>query len=89
MKKIFSIKTFSPLGFLSWAGFLVFFHAICHLAGWREHTAFISGTSEASANLGLVYLVSYFGFVLGAPILILAAGIFAGVLFFINSRRIH
>ena len=83
-RKIFKIRTFSPLGFLSWATLVTVVFAVCHLAGLREYTTFISGTAVeanggASLNWGMVYLVSYFAFVLVMPILILAAGIFAGL----------
>ncbi|MDQ6632258.1 MAG: hypothetical protein M3Y82_10970 [Verrucomicrobiota bacterium] len=87
LTKVFGIKTFSPAGFFSWAILLVLFFAFCHFADWREHTSFISGTSgsetisaKKSSLLGLIYLISYFGFVLAAPILVLGATIFAGFL---------
>lgn len=53
-----------------------------HLAGWREYTTFLSGTMvEAGGSLrwtafcGLSYLVLHFAWVLGVPILLLAAGL--------------
>lgn len=77
---------FSPQGLLLRALLLAIFFGAVHVAGWREHTTFLSGTSastDTSANtsviLGLVYMAAYFGFVLLAPILILAAGILAGL----------
>ena len=77
---------FSPQGFLLRALLLAFFFGIVHAAGWREHTTFLSGTAvskDTSLNVsmacGLVYLTAYFGFVLVMPILILAAGILAGL----------
>lgn len=86
LKKLFKIKTFSPSGFISWAVLILIFFLICHVSCWREHTTFISGTAAeanetaaSSAALGMVYLVSYFAFVLVAPILVLASGIFAGL----------
>lgn len=51
--------------------------------GWREHTSFLSGTgptgndSEPSLVRGGIYVLAYMGFVLVAPVLVLAAGIFA------------
>jgi len=57
---------------------------VAHLAGLREYTTFLSGTAanpEAglrwSSFLGMVYIVLYLGFVVAAPILILAAGLLA------------
>jgi hypothetical protein len=71
---------FSPLGFVARALLLVVLFAACELAGWREHTTFISGTAtsagagvNASVTRGLIYMFAYFGFVLAAPILVIAA----------------
>jgi len=57
---------------------------IAEIAGLREYTTFLSGTAanpEAglrwSSFLGMVYIVLYLGFVVVAPILILAAGLLA------------
>ena len=75
----------SPRGFVARALLLAVVLAVCELAGWREHTTFISGTATSAGvgmntvvALGLVYMLAYFGFVLGAPILLLAALILAG-----------
>ena len=53
-----------------------------HALGWREHTTFLSGTPAAEAGTmtrtavpGLIYLVLWFGFVLGTPILLLTGGL--------------
>jgi len=57
---------------------------MAHLAGWREYTSFISGTSADTtlspmvvSFLGLGYLVVYFAFILAVPILLIAAGVLA------------
>ena len=72
----------TPGGLLVRAALIGVFFAACHLAGWREHTTFLSGTPASaggsvntSALLGVVYMAGYFGFVLLAPILGLAAGL--------------
>jgi hypothetical protein len=72
----------TPGGLLVRAALVAVFFAVCHLAGWREHTTFLSGTPASaggSANtsvvLGVVYMAGYFGVVLLAPILALAAGL--------------
>ena len=49
--------------------------AVAHLAGLRQHTAVLSGTS-GSAALGVGYALLYFAFVVVAPMLALAAAIF-------------
>lgn len=72
----------SPAGFVARALLLAVIFAACEVAGWREHTTFISGTptsAEVGINTavtrGLIYMLAYFGAVLAAPILLLAAAI--------------
>ncbi len=73
----------SPCGFVWAALVLCLLYAVCHALGWREYTSFLSGSapvgerSNLALVLGIVYVLSYFGFVLLAPILALAAAIFA------------
>ena len=74
--------TFTAVVFLFLAALFVIFYVVCELAGWREHTTFITGTAasdrvslQMSASRGTTYMVLYFGFVLVVPILTLAAGI--------------
>ena len=76
-------RLFSPLGFVWMAVAACLLYAVCHGLGWREYAAFLSGSAPASdlcLGLGIVYVIAYFGFVLVAPILFLAAGIFAVLL---------
>ena len=54
--------------------------AVFHLAGWRDDTAIISGTSiSPNAKLtvvrGMLYGMTYFLAVIVSPVLIIAAGI--------------
>ena len=74
----------SPLGLVARALLLAVLFAACELAGFREHTTFISGTAasvdagiSSSVTLGLIYMLAYFGFVLATPILLIAAGLLA------------
>jgi hypothetical protein len=76
---------FSPRYFLLRALMLGALFLIVHLAGLREYTAFLSGTPGAvgadmrtSALYGTIYIFFYFGAVLVAPTLVLAAGIVWG-----------
>jgi hypothetical protein len=76
-------RLIGPGGFL-WAALgLCLLYFICHLMGWREYTAFLSGSAPPGEQgthgllLGVVYMAAYFGFVLVAPVLVLASGIFA------------
>lgn len=70
----------SPPGLVARALLLAVLFVGCELAGWREHTTFISGTAasadagiNSSVTFGLIYMLAYFGFVLGTPILLIAA----------------
>ena len=73
---------FSPRGFAIRALLLALIFAVCHLLRLREHTSFMSGTAasaetslKTSAFLGVIYMATYFSFVLLVPILLIAAGI--------------
>jgi hypothetical protein len=85
-------ELFSPRSFAMCALLLVLFFGAVHIAGWREHTTFLSGTLAAdgdaptSARLGLTYLAAWFGFVLLAPVFVLAAGLLAGVRWLTRRR---
>ena len=81
-ERFFRSPMCSPQGFVVRAAIIAAVFAICHLLGWREHTTFLTGTSAAagtglstSVAFGTIYMAAYFGFVLGTPILLLAAGI--------------
>jgi hypothetical protein len=84
LRELIRAPFLSPLGFVGRALLLALAFGICELAGWREHTTFISGTATSadagigsSVTLGLIYMLAYFGFVLAAPIFLLAAGMLA------------
>ncbi len=73
-------ERFSPRGLAARAVLLVVIYAVCEVAGLRENTTFLSGTQGANAwnstvVLGLLYLFAYHGFVLAAPILLIAAAL--------------
>jgi hypothetical protein len=75
--EFFSAKYFFTRG-LELAGLFL----IAHLAGLREYTTFLSGTTgdlgtsiERSGIYGTIYIVLYLGCVVVAPILILASGL--------------
>lgn len=72
----------SPQAFLEWAGFLTILFIIVNLAGLRDYTSVLNGTIgsttlswQNAAFLGAAYILVYLAFVLGAPILVIAAGI--------------
>jgi hypothetical protein len=79
----------SPPGFVAAALILGALYGAAHLAGLREDTTILSGTAPpggGSAALGLVYVALHFAFVIGAPILVLAAAIFWGLGRFTPAR---
>jgi hypothetical protein len=73
---------FSPKDLVRHALLIVALFAVAHLAGLREFTTIISGTVaspdlgvDLCALLGLGYMALYFGTVVFAPILLIAAGL--------------
>ena len=82
LRTAFRAKLFSPLGFLLRVLLVAITFGICHAAGLREHTTFLSGTTtsvvatvDGSVVLGTFYVVAYHAFVLICPSLLLAAAL--------------
>lgn len=84
MKRIRSLlraDTFTPPGLCVWAGATTVAFALVHLAGWREQVTVLSGTLPPGSSFvtvqfkAAIYLAAYFGTVVGAPILLLAAAL--------------
>lgn len=74
------LDPFSPAGLAARAGLLAAVYLVCEISGLRAYTTFLSGTSQATSWSGTVvggvaFLAAYFGAVLGAPTLLLAAGL--------------
>jgi len=79
------MSTGVPVRLVACAAFMAAVFACCHVAGLRETTSFlcrIDITSQPTRwelfELGL-YLASYLGLVLVAPILAIAAALYVGV----------
>lgn len=73
---------FSPKDFVRHAVLIVLLFGVVHVCGLREYTAMISGTmaspglgSETCTLLAIVYIAFYFGAVVLAPILLIAAAL--------------
>ncbi len=74
----------SPAGWLIRAVVLLVLFAAMHLLGWREHTNVFSGTLGLNSTAdylraiaGGLYVIAWFATVVVAPILLIAAGVFA------------
>ena len=72
---------FSPAGFLVRAAALTALYALATLLGLRGHATVLSGglpyegaSPRLSSALGLGYVLLHLSWVLGAPVLVLAAG---------------
>lgn len=70
----------SPRYLLEWAAMLAILFVIVQLAGLREFTSVLNGTIgstnlswQTASFFGAVYIFAYLAFVLGVPILLLAA----------------
>jgi len=87
LRELIRAPFLSPRGFVARALLLAALFAVCEIAGWREHTTFVSGTATSvdsavgtSVVLGLTYMLAYFGFVLAAPVLVIAALVLSAIL---------
>jgi len=75
--------TFSPAGFVVRAGVLALIYFILSMAGFRNYMSVLSltfpeGSSRNWATFAcMAYLVSYFTWILGVPILLIAAVLMA------------
>jgi len=69
----------SPWGLVAIAAFIAMLYGIGHVLGWREYVSSVFATSAGPSShivMGLLYAIAYFGFVLVAPWLVLAAILF-------------
>jgi hypothetical protein len=85
LKFIWKADSFSPGAFVFRALLITVFYCASELAGLREYTTFLSGTSantdiswQTAAMLGVAHLLLYVAFILLVPISLLTAGLLAG-----------
>lgn len=79
----FRAPIWSPQGFLVRAGLIAVAYLLFNMLGWSECTSLVCGTSP-TGNVadslvlfkGCAFAVTHFLFVLGVPILLIAAGLF-------------
>lgn len=82
LRRVWQAETFSPTAFVARAIAVTMLFAVSELLGLREYTTFLSGTSanvnlgwSLTSVLGLTHLLLYVGFILLAPIFLIAAGL--------------
>lgn len=72
------VRVLRPRTWVQYAALIVAAFAAAHLFGWRDHVAILSGTMPSGGGewrvlAGAFYALAYFGAVLVAPILMVAA----------------
>jgi hypothetical protein len=82
LKRVWKADTFSPTAFVARAVIITIFFCVSELAGLREYTTFLSGTSgnpsmdwQTAAVLGLIHLLLYVAFILFVPVSLITAGL--------------
>ena len=82
LRRVWQAQTFSPTAFVARAVMVTLLYCASELAGLREYTTFLSGTSanvslswSLASALGLTHLMLYVGFILLAPVMLIAAGL--------------
>jgi hypothetical protein len=82
LRKVWKADAFSPTAFIARAVIITVFYCASELAGLREYTTFLSGTSanlnvtwQTAATYGLVHLMLYMAFILLVPVSLITAGL--------------
>ena len=82
LRRVWRADAFSPTAFVARAAIIAVLYSLSELAGLREYTTFLSGTSanlnlswQTSATLGLIHLLLYVAFILLVPVSLITAGL--------------
>ncbi len=82
LRRVWKADAFSPTAFVVRAMMVAALYGASELAGLREYTTFLSGTSanlnvswHTATTLGLIHLLLYVGFILVVPLCLLTAGL--------------
>jgi hypothetical protein len=77
------VRASGARGFLVAAAVIGVLYGVANAFGLREQTSILSGTQApwgaAGTALGLAYVALHFAWVVGAPILVLGAGLLWGI----------
>ena len=92
--RLFAIPTFSPLGFVAWAGLIVALHFAAKLGGLGDYVSILSGTSpdggpvdQQAIGRACFYILTYAAFIWLVPPLLLGACIFRALEALLDVRR--
>ncbi len=82
LRQVWKADAFSATAFVARAIIIAVCYCISELAGLREYTTFLSGTSaninvswQTAATLGLIHLLLYVAFILLVPVSLITAGL--------------
>ena len=82
LRRVWKADAFSPTAFVARAVIIAACYGLSELAGLREYTTFLSGTSanlnvswQTAATLGLIHLLLYVAFILLVPVSLITAGL--------------
>jgi hypothetical protein len=82
LRHVWQAGAFSPTAFVTRAVIIAVLFGCSELAGLREYTTFLSGTSanpdmswQTAATLGLIHLLLYVAFILLVPASLITAGL--------------
>ncbi len=82
--RVWKAPAMSPTAFVMRAILIAVFFCVSEIAGLREYTTFLSGTSanlnvswQTAAILGFIHLLLYVAFILLAPACLITAGLLA------------
>ncbi len=82
LRHVWKADAFSPTAFVARAVIIAACYCVSELAGLREYTTFLSGTSanlnvtwQTAATLGLIHLLLYMAFIFLVPVSLITAGL--------------
>lgn len=93
MKAWLKAPMMSPKGFVVRAALCALLYGVLSLAGFRDYMSVLSLTYPEGSSRGwaqfacMTYLLCHFLWILGVPILLLAAGLMQGALIVLSRRQ--